>query len=235
MLLSLLLILLVSLLVLLASLRRLPDLGVVLSLVVIALVVWRRPGGLEQLGFLPVESWPRLLALSFFGGALISLGGLALLEPLTERLTGRPHDLSLVEHLRGDLRATLLLLPLVWLVVAPVEEVLFRGFLMNELALLLGDGWLALALNLLLASALFGLAHWYQGPSGALSTGVIGLILGAIFIRAGFNIWPVIFTHAFIDTVSLLLLYSNLDNKLKHVWIRPAERAGEGTPDERDR
>jgi membrane protease YdiL (CAAX protease family) len=235
MLLSLSLILLVSLLVLLASMRRLPDLGVALSLVVIALVVWRRPGGLEQIGFLPVESWPRLLAFSLLCGALVSLGALVLLEPLTERLTGRPHDLRLVEHLRGDLQATLLLLPLVWLLVAPIEEILFRGFLMNELVLLLGEGFLALCLNLLLSSILFGLAHWYQGPSGVLSTGVVGLILGAIFIWTGFNVWPVIFTHAFVDTVSLLLLYANLDKKLKHALIKPGEGAGEGTPHESDR
>ena len=215
---SIFLIILVSLLVLLASMRRLPDLGVLLSLIVIALVVWRRPGGLEQLGFFPVDSWPRTLAFSFCLGTLVSLGAIVLLEPLTERLTGVPHDLRLVEHLRGDLRATLKLLPLVWLLVAPVEEVLFRGFLMNELALLLGAGTPALLLNLLLSSTLFGLAHWYQGPSGVLSTAVVGVILGAVFIWADFNIWPAIFTHAFVDTVSLVLLYLNWDHKLKD-WL----------------
>ena len=75
-LLSSLLIVIVAFLVLLASWKRLPDLGVALSLVVIALVTWVRPGGLEQLGFLPVENWGSLLALSFIVGCGVSLGAL---------------------------------------------------------------------------------------------------------------------------------------------------------------
>jgi hypothetical protein len=217
---SLLLIGAVSLFVVLASLRQLPDLGMALSLVLIALVTWIRPGGLEQLGFLPLQNWPRQLLLSFVVGALLSLGAPLLLEPLAERLTGKPHQLQLLDHLRGDLRATLWLLPLVWLVVAPLEEVLFRGFLMNEIAHLLGNGSIALLLNLLLSSALFGFAHCYQGPSGVLSTGMVGAVLGAIFIGSGFNLWPAIFTHAIIDTLSLLLIYLSLDTRLKGIFQR---------------
>ena len=64
-LLSLLLIIVVTLLVLLASWKRLPDLGVALSIIIIALATWLRPGGLENLGFLPVEDWLSLFVYSF--------------------------------------------------------------------------------------------------------------------------------------------------------------------------
>jgi membrane protease YdiL (CAAX protease family) len=73
----------------------------------------------------------------------------------------------------------------------------------------------------LFSSTLFGLAHWYQGPSGVLSTAVVGVFMGIIFIWAGFNLWVVIFTHAFIDTISLVLVYSNQDRKLKYVFLKP--------------
>lgn len=191
------------------------------SFILVALVTWFRPGGLEQLGFLPVDDWPRLLGISFSSGALISLGALVLLEPLTERITGKPYDLSLIEPIRGDLRKTLWLLLLVWGLVAPLEEVLFRGFLMNELVRLLGAGSFGLMVTVLFSSTLFGLAHWYQGPCGVLSTAVVGVFMGIIFVWAGFNLWVVIFTHAFIDTISLVLFYSNQDRKLKYVFLKP--------------
>jgi membrane protease YdiL (CAAX protease family) len=106
------------------------------------------------------------------------------------------------------------------LLVAPIEEVLFRGFLMSELTNVLGTSTLALTVNLLLSSALFGLAHLYQGNSGVISTAVVGMVIGLIFIGTGFYIWPAIITHATIDTVSLLILFANKDRLLKNLLIK---------------
>ena len=35
----------------------------------------------------------------------------------------------------------------------------------------------------------------------------IGLILGAVFIRCGRNLWPVIVAHGVIDTIGITALY----------------------------
>ena len=212
---------LTSLAILAASFKRLPDVGVLFALLVTGVLVWRRPGGLEMIGFWPSDNWPGLIALSVCLGVAIALLANTLLEPLVERLTGQPHDIRMLEFVRGDLKALLQVLALVWLLVAFVEETVFRGFLMSELARLLGAAPLALAVSMLYSSVLFGLAHWYQGPSGALSATVLGLILGAIFIWAGFNLWPVILIHGAVDTVSLILLYANWDQKIKHAIIKP--------------
>lgn len=224
---SIALIIMVTLFILITSLRRLPDLGMAFSLVLVGIVTWFRPGGLEQLGFLPVDNWLRLLGFSLVYGVLISLGALVLLEPLIEKVTGKPYDLSLIEPIRGDLRKTLWILLLVWILVAPLEEFIFRGFLMNELRNLLGEARLGLLVNLIFSSILFGLAHWYQGPSGVVSTAVVGMIIGVIFIWAGFNLWVVIFTHAFIDTISLTLIYLNQDRKLKYLLLKPKPGFGQ--------
>jgi membrane protease YdiL (CAAX protease family) len=100
-------------------------------------------------------------------------------------------------------------------VVVFLEEIIFRGYMMGEIARLIGTSQLALAVNLMLSSVLFGLAHWYQGKSGALSTGIIGALLGMLFITSGFNLWLPILTHGFIDTIGLLLVYLNADRFLK--------------------
>jgi membrane protease YdiL (CAAX protease family) len=96
-----------------------------------------------------------------------------------------------------------------------VEEIIFRGYVMGEIAELIGASEAALAVNVILSSVLFGLAHWYQGKSGALSTGIIGAVLGILFIASGFSLWLPILTHGFIDTIGLFLIYVNADKILK--------------------
>ena len=56
----------------------------------------------------------------------------------------------------------------VWILVTFAEEIIFRGDMMGDIAELIGTSKIALAVNLILSSILFGLAHWYQGRSDAL-------------------------------------------------------------------
>ena len=212
---------LISLMVIVASIKRLPDLGMLGALVIIGWLVWQRPGGLEQLGFYPSDNWPCMILMSLLLGCLLSFFAIALLEPLIERLTGKPHDIRIMDPVRGNLSALLQLLALVWLLVAFLEEIVFRGFLMTEIAQLIGAGAAGLAFNVLFTSILFGVAHWYQGPSGVVSTAIVGALLGLIFVWAGFNIWPVVLIHGFVDTLALIIIYANLDTRIKHVIIKP--------------
>lgn len=215
-----LLIALVALLVLIPAMRRNPGLGVVAGLAVVGLVLWQRGEGLAAIGLIPPTDWAGTIQSSLFFGALLALLSQMLIDPLVERLTGKPHDISAVEGIRGNLVALLSILLAVWVLVALVEEVLFRGFMMNELARVLGAGIPALAFNLLVTSALFGLSHWYQGPSGVWSTGILGALLGLLFISSGFNLWLPILAHGVIDTILLAFIYLNIDEKLKHFLIR---------------
>jgi len=150
----------------------------------------------------------------FFGFAIQFLSTL-ILEPLSDKLTKSTTDHSSFDGLRGNLLNLLLILAGVWVVVVFLEEIIFRGYMMGDLAVLIGTSKLALAINLVLSSVLFGLAHWYQGKSGALSTGIIGALLGILFIANGFNLWLPVLTHGVIDTVGLFLIYINADKFLK--------------------
>jgi uncharacterized protein len=81
------------------------------------------------------------------------------------------------------------------------EEIIFRGFLIH--ALYSGTGSLAIAL--LLSSGVFGVAHAYQQPAGALRAMLLGLILAIPFAIEG-SIVPAIVAHAAIDILSGLWL-----------------------------
>jgi hypothetical protein len=212
---SLTILVVVAVIILITSFRRLPGLGVIAALVIIGVTIWLRGDGLIGLGFFSPENWNTTVLWSLLLGIAIQLASTAILEPFSDKVTQSTTDHSAFEGLRGNLRNFLFVLLLVWILVAFMEEIIFRGYLMGEIAELIGKSDAALAVNVILSSILFGLAHWYQGKSGALSTGIMASILGILFIAGGFNLWLPILTHGFIDTVGLFLIYINADKILK--------------------
>jgi membrane protease YdiL (CAAX protease family) len=76
-----------------------------------------------------------------------------------------------------------------------VEEIIYRGFLIWCLALLM-PLWIAVAAS----SVAFGLAHTYQGASGVLRTGIAGLALGILYVVSG-SIWLPILAHFLADAL----------------------------------
>ena len=52
------------------------------------------------------------------------------------------------------------------------------------------------------SAILFGLMHYYQGPAGVISIGVMGLVYALVYVRRG-RIWPLIVGHALYDAWSI--------------------------------
>jgi len=77
------------------------------------------------------------------------------------------------------------------------EEFLYRGFVMAVLRHLGFSVWAVV----LLSSAMFGLAHLYQGRSGFLGTLLVGTVLGIARIAYD-TLVPVIFWHSALDLVA---------------------------------
>ena len=73
------------------------------------------------------------------------------------------------------------------------EEVLYRGYLIWYLAAFVGPWPAALA-----AGALFGVLHLYQGRSGIVRTGAVGVVMGLLYVGSGSLLWPMIL-HAAVD------------------------------------
>jgi membrane protease YdiL (CAAX protease family) len=212
-------VLLVSVVVIVSGIKKQPGIGILIALVIIGVSLWIRTQSLDSIGFSPPKNWLFTVLWSIGLGTTIALLSTLVVEPATEKLTGQPHDLSAFEKMRGNWKRLLFMLLVAWILAAFLEESIFRGFLMTELGKLIGTTGAWASLCLLLSSIVFGLAHWYQGKSGALSTGIIALLIGNIFIWSGYNLWMPILTHAVIDTIGLLLIYFNADIRLnKLVW-----------------
>ena len=67
-----------------------------------------------------------------------------------------------------------------------------------------GQGWLV---GLLLANALFGFGHMYQGTSGVIATGISGLVFSGLFFISKKNLWVAIIAHGIYDTVGFLMIF----------------------------
>ena len=77
------------------------------------------------------------------------------------------------------------------------EEFLFRGFVMAALYRAGAVNWLAVVVS----SAMFGVAHLYQGRGGSVGTGILGTIFALIRI-ACHSLLPVVVWHAALDVVA---------------------------------
>lgn len=215
---ALLIVVVMSIALAVSGIKKVPGVGILLSIVGIIAAILLKHTSLAEIGFIPQENWLVTIGLSLLWGVGLALLGTILIEPLADKITGVPHDLSLVDGVRGDIKALLKLLLLVWLTVAFLEEILFRGFLMTEITKFLGTDWVGLTLNILVTAVVFGLAHWYQGKSGVISTGIISALISIIFVRSGFNLWLVILIHGFIDTAALWLMYKDWDKPLRDIF-----------------
>ncbi len=221
------LIVLTSIILIVSGIRNKPSLGILLAVGLIFITVRLGQTSLAQIGFVQPDNWLSTILLGLLIGSVLSLLSIMLIEPLIENITKQPHDVSIVEGVRGNWKSLLSWLPLIWGPVAFGEEALYRGFLMSQLIKLLGVDFLALVLNVFLTSIVFGLSHSYQGRSGAWSTGIIGACLGVIYILTGFNLWLPILVHGVIDTVALILMSLGADKRLKDlIWKKPLQLPG---------
>lgn len=95
-----------------------------------------------------------------------------------------------------------------------VEELIYRGFVLWYLALYM-PLWAAVAAS----SAIFGLAHSYQGVAGALRTAVVGLVFAILYVVSG-SIWLPILAHAALDILQGAMIFEILRRSPEATGVR---------------
>ncbi len=99
------------------------------------------------------------------------------------------------------------LVVVIWFGAALGEELLMRGFVLNHFADMFGRGRIGVFAALVVHAVIFGSMHAYQGIPGIVSTGMIAMIFGSIYLLAGRKLMPVILGHGIINTISLTGYY----------------------------
>jgi len=176
------------------------------ALVAILLLALHRRSVLIQM-VKSVISWQSRLRKAILFTVIVWI--LILLLPRLLFLTGlpKPDSSTFAEEIQGNFTALISILLKVWTTVAFGEEILGRVFLIDRFEAAFkgvpGCTWL----SVIFASTLFGLAHAYQGPSGIILAGAIGLVVCVLYLNQKRSIWTNVVVHGMVDTVAMLLLF----------------------------
>lgn len=190
--------------------RTIPNEVIILAVLGL-LSVRLRNGSWFAMGFRRPSSWRVIVLVAIVAAVVRILAGDYLLLPITNQFWPEPQLPTGVEDITGNLRIMALSLMLVWSFAAFGEEIAYRGYLMTRTAEVLGSSRIAWWIAVLVAAVLFGLGHFYKGPSGMLDSGMAGLILGTAYLLTNRNMWTCVLAHGFIDTIAVFALYFGVD------------------------
>ncbi len=160
--------------------------------------LWRNQETLAQLGLNFKNGW-RDVALGvglfipmFFGAAILDqfLQNLGFSAPAT------PMPAFLAAKGEGEI----ILAALLVIVVALAEETIFRGYLLLRFQGLRLSSFQAA----LLSAFIFSLGHGYEGSSGVLTVGAMGLVFALVYLWRGSLVAPVVM-HFLQDFISIVI------------------------------
>ncbi len=181
------------------------NLGLVLFLAIFWVVSRIRGSTWSDFGLARPKSWGRtiLMGLGVTVGTIVVFPLLISLIQLVFPIAQQ--DLSRFDFLRGNLPNLILNVVAIWFTAGFLEELVWRGYLMNRLVDLQGNTTkLAWVISLVGSAIIFGLGHTYQGLGGVIRIIAAGLLFGAAFLAVRRNLWPLIIAHALLDTISFV-------------------------------
>ena len=164
-------------------------------------LIWLRCETLADIGLKRPASWMRTFMIGIGFAAIVFVA-----MYLSEK-AGFRRDLSKFKDVQGNLELAVLGVFYALIGAGFYEEFMFRGFLMQGLAMLFGASRGAWITGCIIQGALFGAAHAYQNPLGIVITGTLGVFMGFIVLASGRNLWPVIIGHGLFDASRFVLFY----------------------------
>ena len=185
-----------------------------LALIVLA---WARATRLpwSALGLGRPRSWGRAIAGGIALGVALKLVMKAIVMPL---LGAHPINREF-QFLVGNTAALPGMLLMIALVAGFGEEVVFRGFVFERLGRWWGRGAGATLATIVVAAALFGLAHVAgHGWETVIQATIVGLVFGAIYARTR-SLWMLMFSHVAFDAAAVMIIYWGLEERVAHLFF----------------
>lgn len=172
-----------------------------LEVLIACVLIWLRRETLAAIGLKRPKSWPRTIAIG------VSLAAFVFGAVYISEKAGVHRDLSRFAALQGNLTLTIFAVVYVLIGAGFYEEFMFRGFLMQSLAMCFGGNRSAWGAALIVQAIVFGVSHAYQNPIGMLITGTLGALLGLLVIWSGRSLWAAIIAHGLFDASRSILFY----------------------------
>jgi len=185
------------------------------AVLVLVWVRWSRTPW-REIGYVRPRSWTLTLSVGIVFGVAFKF----LMKAIVMPLLGADPINQAYHHLAGNTAALPAAIYAMIVVAGFGEETVFRGYMFERLGKLFGSGVWAKTLVVLLASALFGLAHYaVQGLAGVQQATLVGLVYGAIFAITG-RIFMLMCAHAAFDLTALAMIYWNLESSVAHLVFK---------------
>lgn len=105
--------------------------------------------------------------------------------------------------LKGNIPYLFSIIFFVW-IESFLEELQDRGFSLNRFESLFKKIPLSTVLAVLSQAAIFGFRHSYDFSPRSITTGLIGLVFGTVYVLTGRNLWPLIIAHIILNTMSMV-------------------------------
>jgi len=163
--------------------------------------------GWRGVGLRLYRNWKTSIALGVAAGILLEAFELFVTQPLLVKWLGKQPDLETFHALDGNLKWTLVAIAGAWTLAAFGEEMVYRGYLMNRVADLFKRTRAAWIISLLAVSVAFGVAHSGQGITGMLDEGLMGILLGLMYLGTRRNLSVPIIAHGVADTIDIVWIF----------------------------
>ncbi|HLZ56210.1 MAG TPA: CPBP family glutamic-type intramembrane protease [Ktedonosporobacter sp.] len=185
------------------------SLQLITTLLLVMALLWLQGKTWSRLGLSNPQRWRLIIFLGATFGFIYALLQTLAIGPLIEHYT---HPSFYLPFLMQDTSPISLISTLIqtWTSAAFVEEMVFRGYLMNRLADLFGHDGPGWAIALVLQSVVFGIAHLAQGPTSAIETGIYGIFAGLLYLGSSRNLWICAITRGAMETFALALKFAGL-------------------------
>ncbi len=156
---------------------------------------------IADIGLKQPENWWRTIMIGLVAAALVFAA------MYVSEKAGFRRDLSRFKDVKGNLEVMVYGVFYALIGAGFYEEFMFRGFLMQGMAMLFGGTRGAWLVACVVQGALFGAGHAYQNPLGIAITGTLGVCMGLLVLASGRNLWPAIIGHGLFDASRFVLFY----------------------------
>ncbi len=179
------------------------------TLVVGDIMLRKRQVSLRSLGF----KRPENIGVTIFEGlgltALLLALWVAVWQFYQALNLGVPYEFFTI--IRGDdFRYFYAMTLVAWVAAGFGEEVLFRGFFLNNLAeLFRGSNKAGIVLAVIFQAMLFSLLHLGETLIQSVPVFLTGVILGGAYFLFNRNLWPLIIAHGLLNNLYFALIYNN--------------------------
>jgi membrane protease YdiL (CAAX protease family) len=168
----------------------------VITLPILTLALRWRGQNWNSLGLHKPANWIRFLKHVVFGFAIMLGAAYAIRHLIITPLHLKSHGFP---ALQGNKTGFIALMVYAVAGVGLNEELQFRGFLQNSFTQAFGSGTSGRHAAAIVIGLIFGFAHLSWGPGGMVYAGLLGTLLGGIYIWTGSNLWVPVILHSLFD------------------------------------